>query len=270
MASRSLARSRSGWFLGIGAGSGRFACPRKFCPRSLPASLKNLPASGGNTSKTNAICLGKAVATLSLAGVPEERRGTGSTSSHRPEGRSRHMRLAGLLLARGAVDRAPATTGRARPRSITPIVRARLAVTPIVRARSRRSSAPEGESVRRQKQEGDMSASLTAIARMAKDPTLLPGVYNYCDQWCAYCAVKSRCLVCRVRGEWEAASGGLSTDTVDGSAQFTREIRQVDGQGSRSSTRSCPGSGSEPRRARGSPIASSDWRGAMRWRLRCS
>lgn len=77
-----------------------------------------------------------------------------------------------------------------------------------------------------------MSASLTAIARMAKDPTLLPGVYNYCDQWCAYCAVKSRCLVCRVRGEWEAASGGLSTDTVDGSAQFTREIRQVDGQGS--------------------------------------
>lgn len=77
-----------------------------------------------------------------------------------------------------------------------------------------------------------MSASLSAIAEMAKDPTLIPGVYNYCDQWCAYCAMKSRCLVCRVRRMWEDASGGLSTDTVDGAAEFTREIGKVDGRGS--------------------------------------
>jgi hypothetical protein len=30
-----------------------------------------------------------------------------------------------------------------------------------------------------------------------EDPNLIPGVYNYCDQWCAYCPVSSRCLAYR-------------------------------------------------------------------------
>jgi hypothetical protein len=35
------------------------------------------------------------------------------------------------------------------------------------------------------------------FVELASDPTLIPGVYNYCDQWCAYCRVTHRCLAYR-------------------------------------------------------------------------
>lgn len=77
-----------------------------------------------------------------------------------------------------------------------------------------------------------MAAPLSAITELAKDPSLVPGVYNYCDQWCAYCAVKVRCLVWRVRRRWEGSGGARSAETLGGAAEFTREIGTADGQGS--------------------------------------
>jgi hypothetical protein len=31
------------------------------------------------------------------------------------------------------------------------------------------------------------------IKKLAKDPKFIPGIYNYCDQWCERCAFTSRC-----------------------------------------------------------------------------
>jgi hypothetical protein len=38
------------------------------------------------------------------------------------------------------------------------------------------------------------------LIEMARDPKLIPGVYNYCDSWCAYCQVTDRCLLFRRYG----------------------------------------------------------------------
>ena len=35
------------------------------------------------------------------------------------------------------------------------------------------------------------------FVRVAADPTLIPGVYEMCDQWCMYCPVTERCLAYR-------------------------------------------------------------------------
>ena len=29
----------------------------------------------------------------------------------------------------------------------------------------------------------------------ARDPKLIPGIYNYCDRWCERCPFTSRCMV---------------------------------------------------------------------------
>ena len=32
------------------------------------------------------------------------------------------------------------------------------------------------------------------LLTLAKDPTLIKGIYTVCDQWCRYCAATARCL----------------------------------------------------------------------------
>ncbi len=32
------------------------------------------------------------------------------------------------------------------------------------------------------------------IKKLAKDPRLIPGIYNYCDRWCERCPFTSRCM----------------------------------------------------------------------------
>ena len=32
------------------------------------------------------------------------------------------------------------------------------------------------------------------LIEMAKNPDLIPGIYNYCDRWCERCAFTSHCL----------------------------------------------------------------------------
>jgi hypothetical protein len=36
------------------------------------------------------------------------------------------------------------------------------------------------------------------LIEAAQDPTLVPGIYNTCDQWCDYCPATSRCLAFRL------------------------------------------------------------------------
>ena len=35
----------------------------------------------------------------------------------------------------------------------------------------------------------------TRLVALAADPRFIPGVYNYCDLWCAHCPLTSRCLL---------------------------------------------------------------------------
>jgi hypothetical protein len=37
------------------------------------------------------------------------------------------------------------------------------------------------------------------FVKAALDPTLIPGIYNACDQWCMYCPATARCLAYRCR-----------------------------------------------------------------------
>lgn len=38
------------------------------------------------------------------------------------------------------------------------------------------------------------------LVELARDPTLIKGIHEACDQWCAYCPVTARCLAFRASG----------------------------------------------------------------------
>jgi hypothetical protein len=44
---------------------------------------------------------------------------------------------------------------------------------------------------------GRSSDARVSLVALARDPSLIKGVYNTCDQWCVYCAVTDRCLAFR-------------------------------------------------------------------------
>ncbi|MBN2492247.1 MAG: hypothetical protein JXQ29_15480 [Planctomycetes bacterium] len=46
------------------------------------------------------------------------------------------------------------------------------------------------------------------IRDLAADPRLIPGVYHYCDHWCARCGLTARCLRFRIEDPPPAAAGG--------------------------------------------------------------
>lgn len=50
------------------------------------------------------------------------------------------------------------------------------------------------------------------LLALATDPTLVPGIYNGCDQWCQYCPATGRCLAFRSRPE---SGGGAPFDNVE-------------------------------------------------------
>jgi hypothetical protein len=49
-----------------------------------------------------------------------------------------------------------------------------------------------------------MNAQFLAIAR---DPSIIPGVHHYCDEWCDFCPVPKRCLAYRCTAEFRAERG---------------------------------------------------------------
>jgi hypothetical protein len=50
------------------------------------------------------------------------------------------------------------------------------------------------------------------VLKLAVDPTLVPGIYNGCDQWCDYCPATGRCLAFRCRPD---AGGGTIHESVE-------------------------------------------------------
>jgi len=64
----------------------------------------------------------------------------------------------------------------------------------------------------------DIVCSLAALAR---DPAIVPGIYEACDQWCLYCDATQRCLAFRVTDAAEIggvfdASGGEAVQSAEG------------------------------------------------------
>lgn len=43
--------------------------------------------------------------------------------------------------------------------------------------------------------ESEIDAEEQALQRAVRDPSLVSGIYNYCDRWCERCAQTSRCLL---------------------------------------------------------------------------
>jgi hypothetical protein len=65
----------------------------------------------------------------------------------------------------------------------------------------------------------------TTFLQIARDPNLIPFVYDYCEQWCRYCPVTARCLYFRTRqARWRAALAGRDTETVDACSPFAHVI----------------------------------------------
>ena len=45
------------------------------------------------------------------------------------------------------------------------------------------------------------------LIKMAENPHLIPGIYNYCDRWCERCTFTSRCLTFLTEEEKKRESG---------------------------------------------------------------
>ena len=73
------------------------------------------------------------------------------------------------------------------------------------------------------------------FVEIARDPTLIPGVYEHCDQWCSYCPHTRRCLAHRCLVDYAKSTGRDPTGGVFTSlaelVQFTRDIATATGQG---------------------------------------
>jgi len=65
---------------------------------------------------------------------------------------------------------------------------------------------------------------LETLKRMAEDPDLIPGIYNYCDRWCARCAFTRRCLTYRVDAEAAAEPRGGEPGEDDGLQALTESL----------------------------------------------
>lgn len=47
---------------------------------------------------------------------------------------------------------------------------------------------------RKESREAELEAAANELDRLAADPNLIPGIYNYCDRWCERCPQTARCL----------------------------------------------------------------------------
>ena len=75
-----------------------------------------------------------------------------------------------------------------------------------------------------------MNAEFLAIAQ---DPRIIPGVHHYCDEWCTYCPVTSRCLGFRCTEAFRKRHGRRGSDptftSMEEAIAFTRELSAVEG-----------------------------------------
>jgi hypothetical protein len=69
--------------------------------------------------------------------------------------------------------------------------------------------------------------------QIARDPSIIPGVHHFCDEWCHYCPVTRRCLGFRCTEEFRRRRGRRRGDPTFTSTEeaiaFTRELALADG-----------------------------------------
>src|SRR5260221_2705072 len=66
---------------------------------------------------------------------------------------------------------------------------------------------------------------------LATDPTLIPGVYNGCDQWCDYCPLTERCLAFKCRRR-PGGRGDIYNDIAEAmhaSMIFLKDCHETEG-----------------------------------------
>lgn len=71
------------------------------------------------------------------------------------------------------------------------------------------------------------------FVELAADPSLVRGIYNYCDQWCAYCPHTERCLAYKcLRDQEQRHPGDIFEDlaaSVNEMISFSRDVVQAEG-----------------------------------------
>ncbi len=71
------------------------------------------------------------------------------------------------------------------------------------------------------------------FVELAADPSLVRGIYNYCDQWCAYCPHTERCLAFKcLRDQEQRRPGDIFEDlaaSVNEMISFSRDVVQAEG-----------------------------------------
>jgi hypothetical protein len=71
------------------------------------------------------------------------------------------------------------------------------------------------------------------FVELAADPSLVQGIYNYCDQWCAYCPHTERCLAFKcLRDQEQRRPGDIFEDlaaSVNEMITFSRDVVQAEG-----------------------------------------
>ncbi len=58
----------------------------------------------------------------------------------------------------------------------------------------------------------ELDAEVDALSRLAADPGLISGIYNYCDRWCERCPFTGRCLVFKTEQARDARRGHTRDD----------------------------------------------------------
>jgi hypothetical protein len=71
------------------------------------------------------------------------------------------------------------------------------------------------------------------FVELAADPSLVQGIYNYCDQWCTYCPHTERCLAYKcLRDQEQRRPGDIFEDlaaSVNDMISFSRDVVQAEG-----------------------------------------
>jgi hypothetical protein len=101
------------------------------------------------------------------------------------------------------------------------------------------------------------------FAPAARDPRLIPGVHRYCDEWCARCPVRDRCLVSRALDIYRKARNRSSSEQTfadDAEAlEFRREIAAAEGVPAAAHDARASGERSMRQTLRDEPLAEVAW-----------
>ena len=72
--------------------------------------------------------------------------------------------------------------------------------------------------------EAEIDRDADTLDRLAADPTLIPGVYNYCDRWCERCVLTARCLSFRMDRATARGRGAEGREAGAGVQSFWDDI----------------------------------------------